>query len=732
MVLVFGLRKRWLDALLTAGTVVLLLWSRFGLLPSGPWEWDETLFANGIYYFSLAAHYPQPPGFPGWIALGHLFSLFTPTPLHALQAASALLSILALWPLAALGRRVAPPIVAAAAAVFFLLLPGIWLHAGRGFSSIPAATFALFAAALPVKKRPTSFTLLLTAAFLIRPILLPGLAVLWLGGAWTVRPRRRLLPGVGIGLGGLLAAIAVMAHAEGGLAPFVRAFAVHAETHAHNLARNAGGWLQLGLVKGFGGGIWAAALLTLAMVGLAAWGQRVSRRGAALWAAVLLVTVLQLVFLQNRTYTRYAVPVQLALAPLVAGGVAALLPEAGAVAVLVLATALAGTPAYALVAEQHVTELPGWRAVKTGMETARREGEEVVAEAGLYPFADYLSHVMGSGAPAADPPLVLSPWAPAPFAGVDRPYLVVTNHPEWYLGSLIGREWRARGVSDELKPFTQGRFLEAAVIADPPLPTGQWWFPEKTPTGGRFMWGSAGAGLILPPLPEGTGAWLDLRPAAGDAQLIVRCNGRELSRVDGRAGRVERWVAPDSLDADEANKIVFAREATYAPGRGDRRPLAVQLFGAGIVGPRVPWRGPVATERQRRHLRIDLDGAYAAERFGGEGWGCWVRPRAELRFAAGPGSLEIDLAAPRPTSPRLRVRIGDREAVGPFTVEPGRRRELQLGIRPEDLDGGVLRVQLESVPYRPSAAGRSGDDRNLGVVLFAVGFRPEKVGDHSW
>ena len=28
----------------------------------------ETIFARGILHFELAAHFPHPPGFPGWLA----------------------------------------------------------------------------------------------------------------------------------------------------------------------------------------------------------------------------------------------------------------------------------------------------------------------------------------------------------------------------------------------------------------------------------------------------------------------------------------------------------------------------------------------------------------------------------------------------------------------------------------------------------------------------------------
>ena len=61
----WGLVDHRLDLLLTLLAIAALAISRFGLLASGPWEWDETIFARGMLDFSLAAHFPQPPGFPG-------------------------------------------------------------------------------------------------------------------------------------------------------------------------------------------------------------------------------------------------------------------------------------------------------------------------------------------------------------------------------------------------------------------------------------------------------------------------------------------------------------------------------------------------------------------------------------------------------------------------------------------------------------------------------------------
>ena len=79
---------------MTAATAVILVLSRFCFMASGPWEWDETIFARGMLHFELAAHFPQPPGFPGLLALGHLLWPLTGSPYQALQWVSAIASVL--------------------------------------------------------------------------------------------------------------------------------------------------------------------------------------------------------------------------------------------------------------------------------------------------------------------------------------------------------------------------------------------------------------------------------------------------------------------------------------------------------------------------------------------------------------------------------------------------------------------------------------------------------------
>jgi hypothetical protein len=728
MLLLFGMPNRRLDAVLSGAVAAMVGLSRFALLAEGPWEWDETLFARGILHFELAAHFPHPPGFPGWLALGHLLTPLTGDPLRALQLASAAFSVAALWVLAALGRRVAPPVVAVSAALLVLAAPGPWLYAVRGFSSSAAAVLALAAAALLAGRlegwRVSLFTLLVTAAALVRPILLPAFAVLWVAGASTVRPRRLLLPGLTAGLSVVVIAVAMMARAEGGWGAFVAPFVAHSQRHFSRLVANPGGYSELGLVKGLGGVVPASVLFALAAWGLVAWARRYGRRVAALWLAVVLVAAMQLVWLQNRTYGRYAVGVQMALAPLLAGAATSAPPVAAGVC-LFAAAAWYAAGSLPLVLEQHSTELPGWSAVKQARADALAGGRTVVLEPELHPFASYLWHLCERRG-QANPPWVLSPWAPEPWRGVDGPWVVATVHRHLYPAPLYGFEEHFSGVSAALEPMTQQRFLEASVIADPPLPLGGWWPAESTPEGRRFMWGGSEAELLVPPLSARAELGLAVRPVPGPQPLEVAWEGRRLVVLAGEGGEELLWIPPPATAVGKASRLLLRRAAAFVPGPGDPRPLAVQLFELRAVDPGRAWSGAVARPRQRAALRVRIEGAFAAERFSEGLDGVWLGPRAAVSLPAATGVVRLRMWAPRPTPPETEIWLAGRRAAGPLELGP-RPRDVTIELDCGDVRDGRAELLVTSVPYRPSEHG-SDDHRELGVVLSDVAFEPA-VGD---
>ncbi len=722
----WGLGRRPLDVAATVLTALLLLSSRLFLLPSGPWEWDETLFARGILRFDLHAHFPHPPGFPLWLLLGWLALPMVGEPLRALQLLSALASCASLWPLAALGRRAAPAPVAAAASVALLLAPGVWLHAVRGFSSTPAAFLALWAAALAVGglagRRLTAFTLLVTAAFLVRPILLPPLALLWLAGVARIHPLRRLVPGVLLGSAAVGAALVGMALAQGSWHRLLRAFATHGATHARNLVLNAGGIADLGMVKGLGG-VWpASALAVLVLLGLAAWWRRAGPRQAVTWLVILATGIAEIVWLQNRTFPRYAVPLQLALAPLVAAGAATVAPPLVASAALAGFSALLAGSALPSVREQHQRYMPGWEALLTATRQAARRGLELVIEPGLYPFFSYLEEVARRGGSALNVRSHLAPASPDATTRPSGPYLLVTDFPGRYLAPPFGRSWRWSAVSEALRPLTQGRFLDAAVVEGTPLPLHGWWPLEVERSGERSIWGQPGAALLLPPYPAGTFLCLDLCPAPGPAPLVLLANGREVRQIPGQRVRQKVWIEPAWVSSERTNTLVFQRAAAYPPGPHDPRRLAVRLFGVRGISAALPWEGPMAEPSQRETLAIRAEGLFGPENFP-HGRGAWTGPTARLRLPASPGSLSLRVWAPRPEPPDVVVLAGGRRVAGPLKVWK-KPTDLEFPIPAEAVTDHSVELVLHVTPYVPAKAGRSRDSRELGIVLSFARFRP--------
>jgi hypothetical protein len=510
-----------------------------------------------------------------------------------------------------------------------------------------------------------------------------------------------------------------MAWAEGSWGAFVAPFLSHTERHFTRLIGNVGGLAELGLVKGVGGVVPATILALLAVVGAVVWARRVGRQEAGLWALVLTVAVVQLVWIQNREYSRYAVAVHMAMAPLLAGAAAALPRVAGCAGLLALAVWL-GVSSYPLVAEQHSTRLGLWQAIQWGEEEAAVSGRTVVVESEIHPFAAYWWNVQYRRRGAVPP--VVPPWDLEPLSGSDSSWLVVTASRRDFPDSLFGRERRWTSASEALRSFTKRPFLEAWAIEDCPLPVAGWWPAEQLPSGRRFMWGAADAELLLPPLPVGARLGFALRPAPGPAPLVVEYGGREVAHLDGEAGEHRVWLDITPEIAGVASRLRFGRVQGYPPGGEDRRPLAVQLYEVRALGPTLAWQGKVVFGWQRQALHVELDGEYQPEDFGPAGQAVWLRPRARLTVPAAAGRLGLRLWAPRPTPAGTVVMIGERQAGGPFDIglEPG---DFEVEVRPDEVEEGMVELEVVSAPFVPAEHG-SDDQRDLGVVLSDLWFRP--------
>jgi hypothetical protein len=467
------------------------------------------------------------------------------------------------------------------------------------------------------------------------------------------------------------------------------------------------------------------------MLGLAAWARRLGARPAAAWILILGVTVAQLLMLQNRSYARYAVVVQMAAAPLLAGAATLLSPPVG----LVVLLGLAGTAAwhsYPLVEEQHSERFGAWQATLDAARTAGDRGWAVVVEPEVHVFSSYWWHVL-EWRGETTPPMLLSPRAPEPWLGVDRPWLVATVHPHLYLPSLTGRSKAYGAVSRRLEPMTQSRFLNAELIENPPLPVGSWWTRESLADGSSFMWAGPRAELWLPPVPADSLLGLALRPAAGDTPLAVSvaAAGAEIE-LDGRASTSWLWFRTDRTEPSKPVIVRLQRSGGFPPGGGDDRPLAAQLLGVALRPRGAGFGGPAATAADRRLLRLEAEGHHDTEDFSPLGRGVWLEPEARLRLTLDePGRLLLRLAAPRPTAPRLRIRAAGAGIVGPLDFKPG-INEIAVDIAPELAAAGVVELELSSDPFVPAAAGAGADSRALGVVLLGLDFEPAEPTAGWW
>ncbi|MEA2463456.1 MAG: hypothetical protein QOJ98_1203, partial [Acidobacteriota bacterium] len=207
--------------------------TRFLAVARSPWDWDELLFCHALRDYDVAQHHPHPPGFPLFIGLAKLVRFFIDSDFRALQAITVVASLLVFPAVYFFARTIGLRFeTSLSAGVLCALFPTVWFFGGTAFTDIPSMVLVTSAAALFLRNRYWSGTVLLALAIGIRPQnlligLIPGLIATRKRKAWEVL--LALLVGTAI-----VAAIYGAAMQATGVERFREAFRAQSDYVLHN------------------------------------------------------------------------------------------------------------------------------------------------------------------------------------------------------------------------------------------------------------------------------------------------------------------------------------------------------------------------------------------------------------------------------------------------------------------------------------------------------------------
>ncbi len=711
--------------ILSALLVLAVLASRALLLPDGPWEQDEALFAAGVHDFDIPHHRPHPPGFIGWIGIGKLIHLAVPDPVVALQWASALASVGLFVVLAHLLTRFTPGRSATLAALAFTWSPLGWVHAARAFSTTPALACSALAVWCWGRATPRVRTFGWVAwalAGTIRPQLAPELVVVaGLGLRLGPDPSRRRWLGFGlataVGVGALLATLTLGGGTLGdGPAAVWEATVEHLGRHRGGLGREYD-WATLGFVRGLGHPV-AAALFTLA-TGLGLLELARQHRARAGWLAGLIAATAVMILGQHHPgFPRYAVALVLVSLPAAAVAVARLPGHAPAVVWASLAV-LGGLQTLPTAFAMHDRALPPVAAVRD------------VATA---PDATSFSYSHGSFSFARN--ALLDGSIDAPGFDVRSFDDTASRAPGAY--ALEGTTLRlASGVtactqdyppvSAAAAQLSQHRFEQARLVRDGVILGPGVHAPENDTFGDRYAWLSGRARLRAPATAQTLVLQLHVPSRHAPQRLTAVQDSVRRHEVTLERGhhRIELPLAPCSAQCDV--ELVLP-DADLEPG--DTRELSVQLVAAWARGDGLRpghQRWSPGRPFSLRTADVQLSGFYPPEGFAHQRRGAWTRARASARFPARPGWLRLRIARPPHTPGSVELRT-EAESV---TLDVGRAIST-VELRTE-APGGHTTLHIETPVFVPRAvADDESDDRELGLIVFDVEFQPDGDGCGTW
>ncbi|HVN75068.1 MAG TPA: hypothetical protein VMT19_02040 [Thermoanaerobaculaceae bacterium] len=707
------------SAAASAAAVLALAASRLLLFPAGPWEQDEALMACGVVDFDPARHMPLPPGFPLWVAIGKAMrQVGFADPVRALQVASAVLSIAAVWALVGVWDRVAGRGAALAGAALAAFVPGVWFHSGRAFSEMPSAALAVIAFALWMRCGKDGFVpgvAVMTAAALIRPPLAPVFVLTVALAAWWVRREpRRLAAGAAAGAAVLALVTVPAALAAGGWRLLVDVSTVHAGEHFATLGTEPWALARLGFVRGLATTPVAVAFAVLAALGWWTWRRALGGRwwAGTLAGSALLVLVL---FMDNRTYPRYFVLVWLlAATPAVAGIGRVVRSRTASVSLACVAGAALGVWTWPAMRYVHRTELP----VVALLRTVAAEGH------GLLVFEDQLFSFRNVAEESG--------WLHVDsvrLTELERSARGLSGSPTWLLGEGEGQDLTcsASRIVEASCPeprvwrLSQERFLRLRLVRNPVLVARGGSFLEWEGTH-RFVWCQARTALLAPAVRDsGTLALsVEVHPQLDGLGVSASVNGARTFSASLPAGfRIIPIPIPTPSDSNRPLWINLESDREVR-SPGDGRRMAVRIFGASLQAPphALPALSFLPEAASLFAAFADSEGTYGPELLGDPPRpAAWTGPHAAFTFPAGAGSVGVEMMAPRPQPATVVVRLGDSEARATVGPDP---TTVALPVPQALARTGRVRLDLEASTVVPGG----GDVRALGVAVSRVWYLP--------
>ena len=553
------------------------------------WDWDEALFCLGLRGYNVVQHHPHPPGYPLFIALGHLVRPFTHSDFLALQIV-VMASGAALLPLMFFFAHEArfPFASALGGALIFVFLPNVWIYCGSAMSDVPALALTLAACALLLGGCRSNRAYLAGAICLglaagIRPqALMAGIACGAIATLIRWRENRRV-----VAIGAIAGAIVVVA-CYGGAAiesesPAGYLAAVRSQSYYVSVVdsyRNPGRTpLPKLLAPFFVTPVKANAVeivsILAAIGGVAAIALR--RVGGLIAIATFgPLAIFSWLMLDISAISRYAIgymPLHALLAAdaLTVIATFALRPQ--------LAEKIAATACVAVAASLAVWTWPATRRVRSNdappmaairwvLHNAYPGAGTLFVHNGFGPFADYFLRPYQT--------FFFERVSEVPYGGYTEPAFVLI--PEF---SRAADAHVFARPHDRLWRIVRARYFEASVVpAWDLLRFGRGWHDEEGDGVNNWRWMTRSSETLLPPL--GARGRLTVRMYAPlnalpvQPEIEVRLNGAVIDRfVVPRAEFQKSWIVDARGGA--ANELVLTTSAA-AKNPGDPRELGLKLL----------------------------------------------------------------------------------------------------------------------------------------------------------